>query len=68
MLVKASNWIVETFAEGSRPDIKTVKRWINSGEIEGKHIGKQLYIVVEKNEGINDPQGLYQPKNNFQNI
>lgn len=47
MLIKAQNWIVDTFSEGSRPHLRTVKRWVEKGEIEGVTISGNLYIDAE---------------------
>ncbi len=47
-LIKARQWIQETFEEGSRPSINTVKKWHENGEIQGVLLGGTLYI--ERNE------------------
>ncbi len=46
MLIKAQRWIEQSFAEGSRPSINTVRKWFNDGEIDGVELGKSLYIEV----------------------
>ncbi len=43
-LIKARQWIIETFEEGSRPSINTVKKWHENGEIAGIMLGGTLYI------------------------
>lgn len=47
MLIKAQQWISETFVEGSRPTLQTVKRWFRQGEIDGVMMGKTLFIETE---------------------
>ncbi|MBK5942756.1 hypothetical protein [Halorhodospira halophila] len=35
------------FADGSRPDRRTVRSWIESGEIPGRAVGKRHYVDEE---------------------
>lgn len=44
MLMSPEQWIENTFAEGSRPHIRTVRRWIANGELQSKKIGGSVYI------------------------
>lgn len=46
MLVKAKNWIADTFREDSRPDMQTVRRWVSEGSLDGCILGSTLYIEV----------------------
>ncbi len=48
MLVKAEQWIAETFVEGSQPDIRRVKRWIDKGVIVGTIIDSRAYIDADE--------------------
>ena len=42
------DWIEETFEEGSRPDKRTVVRWINKGLIAGMILGKSVFVDPEE--------------------
>ena len=44
MLVKAKVWIQETFEIGSRPDVRTVKSWVESGKLDGKIIAGATFV------------------------
>ena len=44
MMIKARQWIRETFVPGSRPTLKDVKRWVDDGELDGRYYGGDLYI------------------------
>jgi len=35
------------FAEGSAPDPRTVKRWIDNGEIDGKRVRGTYYVDLD---------------------
>lgn len=37
-------YILKHFEPGSQPDRRTVKKWIDSGEIAGRRIGNQYYV------------------------
>ncbi len=43
-LIVASRWAEKYFEPGSRPDLRTVRAWIASGEVPGKVIGKRAYV------------------------
>lgn len=45
------------FTKNSRPTLQTIKTWIRKGEIEGKKIGRQYYVVIDP-----VPQEITQPK------
>lgn len=54
MLVKASIWLLETFEESSRPNVRTIKRWVETGKIIGTVINGVTY--VERNQDISISQ------------
>jgi len=58
-LVKASEWVAQNFADGSKPSTSTVARWIKQGVIRGRQIGKWLY--VEENALERQPVGVRKP-------
>lgn len=43
-LMTISRYIEQTFEEGSRPDPRTVKRWIEHGIIKGCKIGRDYFV------------------------
>jgi hypothetical protein len=44
MLIRSSQWIKDNFACGSEPHPKTIKNWIEAGELEGEIIGHLVYV------------------------
>jgi hypothetical protein len=44
MLIDARRWIRETFVEGSRPTLKQVREWIDSGELAGQTWGDRVFV------------------------
>lgn len=44
MLIKARQWIRETFVEGSKPTMRKVEQWVDLGEVPGRYINGELYI------------------------
>ena len=44
MLIKASVWVKSQFEEGSRPTMKTVRRWVQEGVIEGAATPSATYV------------------------
>ncbi len=43
-LVKANEWAERVFSEGSRPDPKTIKKWVLEGVVQGVCIRKTVYV------------------------
>lgn len=37
----------DCFAEGSAPDPRTVRRWIDDGVIDGKRVGSTYYVDLD---------------------
>lgn len=46
-LMTIGRYIEQTFEEGSRPDPRTVKSWIERGIIRGKKIGRDYFVYPE---------------------
>lgn len=46
-LQKAARWIETHFTEDSKPDISTVKKWVQAKLLHGYTIGSQTYIDVD---------------------
>lgn len=44
MLIRARQWIRETFVEGSRPTMREVEEWVELGEVPGRYISGRLFI------------------------
>ncbi|MFA9209430.1 MAG: hypothetical protein ACEQSN_14730 [Yersinia sp. (in: enterobacteria)] len=51
-LMKARRWAEREFAEGSEPDIKTIRKWVESGEIAGRIIGGNVYVYEYQFAGL----------------
>ncbi|WP_320152139.1 hypothetical protein [uncultured Tolumonas sp.] len=51
-LMKAKRWADREFASGSQPDLKTMKKWVESGEIAGKIIGGTVYVYEYQLAGL----------------
>lgn len=47
-LMKIRQFREEFFTEGSAPDIKTIKKAIEDGDLAGKKIGAAYFIDVDK--------------------
>lgn len=47
LLLRARQWIDETFAEGSRPRVATVRKWIEIGQVPGRFINGTPYVDAE---------------------
>ena len=43
-LMPIGKWRDKYFAEGCGPTNKTVRRWIDEGELPGERIGSQYYV------------------------
>ncbi len=48
MLVKARQWVRETFEDDSKPPLKTVREWVESGEVPGRVIGSQVFVDADQ--------------------
>ena len=46
-LMTLKEWADETFTEKSRPDIKTLHRWIRDGHLAVRVIGRNYYVDAE---------------------
>jgi len=45
-LMSLPAYIVARFVEGSRPDVRTVRNWVENGDITGIRYGKLYFINV----------------------
>lgn len=52
-LMKISQYRQKHFVEGSRPTLRTLKRWIIDGEIDGEVIGTNYYVRVGEIKPVN---------------
>ena len=43
-MMKASLWVRREFTEGSYPDMRSVKKWIQDGVIAGRVVGKHAWV------------------------
>lgn len=46
-LMTLKEWADESFTEKSRPDIKTLHRWIRDGHLAVRVIGRNYYVDAE---------------------
>jgi len=44
MYINARKWIRETFVPGSRPTLRKVRQWVESGELPGQVVGEDVYV------------------------
>ena len=54
-LIKATQFRVRCFEKGSEPNIKTLKRWIDDGEIPGRVMGSTYYVDLDKWKKSDNP-------------
>ena len=54
-LIKATRFRTEYFHPGSEPDIKTLKKCIDAGELPGKVIGTIYYVDLDKMAKSDNP-------------
>lgn len=52
-LIKLSQYRKQYFVEGSEPSLRTLKRWIVSGEIKGEILNGHYYVTVDENGAVN---------------
>lgn len=46
-LQKASIWVNEHFAEDSRPCLRTIRKWIETGVLAGHVIDNRVYVDTD---------------------
>lgn len=54
-LMKATKFQTAYFEKGSEPDMKTLKKWIEEGELPGQRIGTIYYVDVDRLKVSNNP-------------
>jgi hypothetical protein len=48
-LISLAQYRNKRFVSGSAPDVRTLKKMINEGELAGKQVGKIYYVEVDEN-------------------
>jgi len=48
-LITLTEYRLKRFVEGSRPDLRTLKNLIDTGEIDGKKLGRKYFVEVDEN-------------------
>lgn len=43
-LISIAEFREKYFSAGSRPDVRTVRRWVEDGTVPGRVVGKLIYI------------------------
>jgi hypothetical protein len=51
-LMKASAWANREFCDGSRPDRKTIRRWVERQVIAGRIIDGNTYVFDTERAGV----------------
>ncbi|WP_262120756.1 hypothetical protein [Serratia ficaria] len=51
-LMRASKWLKREFEEDSIPDKRTVKRWIENGQLRGKVIDGMSWVYSLEKWGV----------------
>ena len=46
-LIKASQFAADYFEENSKPDMRTLKKWVQDNHVPGVFIGDRLYIDID---------------------
>lgn len=46
-LQKASIWVLEHFTDDSRPCLRTIRKWIETGVLEGQIIDNRVYVDTD---------------------
>lgn len=54
-LMKATQFRTKYFEKGSEPDMKTIKRCIEDGELPGQRIGTIYYVDLDRLKQSNNP-------------
>ena len=54
MLMLASQFAEQHFADGSRPSASTLRRWIDEGVLPGRRIGNNYYVDIHRYSAVND--------------
>lgn len=55
-LMKISEWATAYFEAGSRPTLKTVRKWIDEGSLPGERIGSAYYVDLNRwRQGSSNP-------------
>lgn len=50
--MKASKWLEREFADGSEPDMRTLKKWIEDGVVIGRIVCKQAWVREDQVFGV----------------
>jgi hypothetical protein len=51
-LMKASQWAKREFEQGSIPNPKTIKKWVQNGVINGRIIDQSVWIFSSEKMGV----------------
>jgi hypothetical protein len=54
-LMKATRFRTRYFEKGSQPDMKTIKKWIDDGEVPGQVMGAIYYVDLDRLKVSNNP-------------
>ena len=51
-LMKASVWAKREFSQGSIPDGRTIRKWVENGKIKGRIIDSSIYVFENQTFGV----------------
>ncbi|WP_272681843.1 hypothetical protein [Providencia sp. PROV129] len=51
-LMKASAWAKREFEDGSIPDNRTIKRWVETGMLKGKIVDCSVWVNSQERWGV----------------
>ncbi|MCF2827114.1 MULTISPECIES: hypothetical protein [unclassified Pseudoalteromonas] len=51
-LMKVRDWLSREFVEGSAPSLETIRRLMDNGEIQGRIVGKKMYVFEDQRFGV----------------
>ncbi|WP_340611092.1 hypothetical protein [Xenorhabdus bharatensis] len=51
-LMKASAWGAREFEKGSIPDNRTIKRWIETGQLRGRIVDGSVWVISSERWGV----------------
>ncbi|EPJ3763096.1 hypothetical protein ACRU1U_07410 [Providencia stuartii] len=51
-LMKASAWAKREFEKGSIPDNRTIKRWVEIGEVRGRIVDCSVWVYASERWGV----------------
>lgn len=51
-LMRASKWVQREFEDGSQPDNRTIRRWVENGKLKGKVVDGVVWVCSSEQWGV----------------